>query len=187
METYTKMQITLQDEQAPNPRTQRIRANEHPTRSKLESQFKACQLLYGHNPRSCHYSVARGRWGKYLILATVRKRTHDCNIALILWVGIFSEGPCPQTNPLRMSLKYKTVAHGVHSWCVCPCLCRKFNGGWAWLAVGLSGLVTEHTPAASIAKGTLKPALSSASSCPLAVCFWAGLRSWAAGVPCCPT
>lgn len=54
---------------------------------------------------------------------------HDCNIALILWVGIFSEGPCPQTNPLRMSLKYKTVAHGVHLWCVWPCLCRKLNGG----------------------------------------------------------
>lgn len=104
---------------------------------------------------------------------------------LILWVGVFSGGLCPQTNPPRKSSKHKTVAHSVRSRPMWPCLYYKLNDGWAWLAVGLAGRVTKHAPAASRAKGTLKPALSNVSFCPLAVCLWAGLRSWAAGTTCC--
>lgn len=53
--------------------------------------------------------------------------------------------------------------HGVWNNTVCV-LFYKLNDGWAWLTVGLAGLVAERAPAASWAKGTLKTALSSAVS-----------------------
>lgn len=122
--------------------------------------------------------LEKGRWGKYLTLTTVWKHMHDCNfISDLMGWHLLWESMCSDLTHCECSLSIQLWL-AVCILGVCG-LVYIINCGWAWLAVSLAGLVTKHAPAASRAKGRLKPALSIMSSHPLAVCR---RQAWGAGL-----